>query len=95
MPAGIYLHIPFCKSRCSYCDFATDVYRDGDTVERYVSALCSEIECFETAEEKSGLPHVRASAVEAPRPRVSVAACYIDTVYFGGGTPSLLSPKQL
>ncbi len=48
--AGIYIHIPFCKSRCSYCDFATDVYRNNDSVE---------------------------------------------TIYFGGGTPSLLNAEQL
>jgi oxygen-independent coproporphyrinogen-3 oxidase len=41
--AGVYLHIPFCKSRCSYCDFATDVYRSNDAVERYVSAITTEI----------------------------------------------------
>ena len=41
--AGVYLHIPFCKSRCSYCDFATDVYRTNDAVERYVAALCNEV----------------------------------------------------
>ncbi|MBK8465420.1 MAG: radical SAM family heme chaperone HemW [Chloracidobacterium sp.] len=68
MAAGIYLHIPFCKSRCSYCDFATDVYRSNDAVERYVTALCAEIKSF---------------------------ASNIDTIYFGGGTPSLLSAKQV
>lgn len=71
MPAGVYIHIPFCKSRCSYCDFATDVYRSSDAVERYVAAVCKEIGSF------SGL------------------AGDIDTIYFGGGTPSLLSPTQL
>ncbi|MFN2500727.1 MAG: radical SAM family heme chaperone HemW [Pyrinomonadaceae bacterium] len=71
MTAGVYLHIPFCKSRCSYCDFATDVYRTGDAVESYVSALLREIDLFL----ESGTP--------------------IDTIYFGGGTPSLLSPHQL
>ncbi len=71
MPAGVYLHIPFCVSRCSYCDFATDVYRDQGAVERYVKALCREISAFD----ESGIA--------------------IDTIYFGGGTPSLLSPSQL
>jgi oxygen-independent coproporphyrinogen-3 oxidase len=70
MTAGIYLHVPFCKSRCSYCDFATDVYKNGETVERYVSALTKEIENFPLKE-------------------------IIDTIYFGGGTPSLLTAKQL
>ena len=42
--AGIYLHIPFCRSRCSYCDFATDVFKNEETVERYVSALVKEIQ---------------------------------------------------
>ena len=72
MPAGIYLHIPFCKSRCSYCDFATDVWRSNDAVERYVAAICSEI-----------------------RNSKFVIRNLSDTVYFGGGTPSLLSPAQV
>jgi oxygen-independent coproporphyrinogen-3 oxidase len=72
MKPGIYIHIPFCRSRCSYCDFATDVYRDNDGVERYVNALCKEIANFEL--------------------RISN---YAETIYFGGGTPSLLNARQL
>jgi oxygen-independent coproporphyrinogen-3 oxidase len=78
--AGVYLHIPFCRSRCSYCDFATDVYKSAEIVEGYVSALCKEISEFEITESKTQNPK---SKIEA------------DTIYFGGGTPSLLSPKQL
>jgi oxygen-independent coproporphyrinogen-3 oxidase len=76
MNAGVYIHIPFCKSRCSYCDFATDVYRNNESVERYVNALCQEIENY-------ALTNVQASAN------------LVETLYFGGGTPSLLSAKQL
>lgn len=76
MAAGIYLHIPFCKSRCSYCDFATDVYRSGDAVERYVSALCSEID-------------------KSRSPQLSKSATSVDTIYFGGGTPSLLDSDHV
>ncbi|MGB7924052.1 MAG: radical SAM family heme chaperone HemW [Pyrinomonadaceae bacterium] len=71
--AGIYIHIPFCRSRCSYCDFATGAY-DGPLAERYVRAVAAEIEAFEHAPQ--ALPEV-------------------DTIYFGGGTPSLLSPPQV
>jgi oxygen-independent coproporphyrinogen III oxidase len=71
MSAGVYLHIPFCKSRCSYCDFATDVYRNNDVVERYVNALCVEM------------------------PGTTGETFVTDTIYFGGGTPSLLDPKQV
>src|SRR3954471_13490356 len=71
MAAGVYIHIPFCKSRCSYCDFATDIYRDPAFVERYVEAVCAEIG-------------------RAIHHDISV-----DTIYFGGGTPSLLSPEQV
>ena len=68
--AGVYLHIPFCRSRCSYCDFATDVYKNAEIVESYVSAIAEEVENF-------------------PKKEI------IDTIYFGGGTPSLLSARQL
>jgi oxygen-independent coproporphyrinogen-3 oxidase len=69
---GVYLHIPFCRSRCSYCDFATDVYRSSGAVERYVAALISEIQ----------------------NSRIDIESA-ADTVYFGGGTPSLLLPQQV
>ncbi|HLE62450.1 MAG TPA: hypothetical protein VI750_04880, partial [Pyrinomonadaceae bacterium] len=42
MKAGIYIHIPFCRSRCSYCDFATSVY-ERELAERYVKALTREL----------------------------------------------------
>jgi len=68
--AGLYLHIPFCSSRCSYCDFATGLY-ESKLAERYVAALIEEI----GTSRHSG--------------------ANVDTVYFGGGTPSLLAPAQL
>ncbi len=70
MAAGVYIHIPFCKSRCSYCDFATDIYRSNEGVEQYVAALCKEIQYFTSTD-------------------------LVNTIYFGGGTPSLLKPAQL
>ncbi|HEY8184735.1 MAG TPA: radical SAM family heme chaperone HemW [Pyrinomonadaceae bacterium] len=70
--AGVYIHIPFCRSHCSYCDFATGMYNEA-TAERYVLSLVNEIESWRE--------------VEPPQT--------VDTIYFGGGTPSLLSPAQL
>ena len=68
--AGLYVHIPFCSSRCSYCDFATGLYQ-RELADRYVRALVEEI---------------RSSRAVAD---------HVDTIYFGGGTPSLLAPSQL
>lgn len=94
MPAGVYLHIPFCKSRCSYCDFATDVYRDSSAVDRYVEALIREIGVSHAVSPRlmqshpvSGVPCI--SAQDETRRTAA------DTVYFGGGTPSLLTPEQV
>lgn len=70
--AGIYIHFPFCRSRCSYCDFATGIF-EGSLSERYVRATVKEIRDWREIE----LP------VE------------VDTIYFGGGTPSLLSSLQV
>lgn len=89
MSAGVYLHIPFCKSRCSYCDFATDVYRDAGSVERYVDALVSDIGRGENPGDIEGLPNSKFEPAAGRR------SLNIDTVYFGGGTPSLLAPGQI
>ncbi len=92
MPAGIYIHIPFCRSRCSYCDFATDVFKNEETVERYVSAVVKEIDLFTGSADGSSAAN--AGAFEKP-PEGGTQNKTADTIYFGGGTPSLLSPKQL
>ena len=70
--AGIYIHIPFCRSRCSYCDFATGIF-ERSLAERYVRAVAKEILDWRE--------------IEAP--------AEIETIYFGGGTPSLLSASQV
>ncbi|MFY9620982.1 MAG: radical SAM family heme chaperone HemW [Pyrinomonadaceae bacterium] len=72
MRAGIYIHTPFCRSLCSYCDFATGMF-ERDVAARYVRAVVAEIS--------------RWREVEPP--------AAIDTIYFGGGTPSLLTVEQL
>jgi oxygen-independent coproporphyrinogen-3 oxidase len=94
--AGIYIHIPFCRSRCSYCDFATGMY-DGASAERYVQALLKEIINWSTpvgaglVPARVGQP-VGAGLVPA---RVGLQKETADTIYFGGGTPSLLSTDQI
>ena len=75
VPLGLYLHIPFCRKRCKFCYFKVFTGVNADEIERYVQALCREIELV------SALP------VMGSRP--------FRFVYFGGGTPSFLAPKQL
>ena len=70
---GLYLHIPFCRHRCAYCDFNTYAGMD-DLIPEYVEALCAEAE-FVTAYFEQPLP--------------------VETIFFGGGTPSLLRPTDL
>ncbi len=88
--SGIYIHIPFCKSRCSYCDFATDVWRSSEAVERYVDALCREIKGRNPSSSEGAGRDLEHGTLPTGR----VSAC-VDTIYFGGGTPSLLEPKQV
>ncbi|MDD3039688.1 radical SAM family heme chaperone HemW [Bacteroides sp.] len=68
--AGIYLHIPFCKTRCIYCDFYSTTHSELRT--RYVEALCSEL--VMRKDYLKGAP--------------------IETIYFGGGTPSQLNKED-
>ena len=67
---GIYIHIPFCAAKCNYCDFNSHVGTQCEQ-ERYIDALCREIECCGGGEMTA------------------------DTVYFGGGTPTILKPERL
>ena len=68
--SGIYLHIPFCKQACHYCDFhfSTSLNKKEDIVNAIVLEL-----------------HLRKNEINTP----------IETIYFGGGTPSLLSIEEL
>ena len=70
-PGGVYIHIPFCSRRCSYCDFATVAGRDHD-LPPYLEALTREIESFQSGAHET-----------------------VDTVFFGGGTPSRLTGEQV
>src|ERR1700746_2837782 len=78
MPLGFYISVPFCRTKCTYCNFASDVFSRA-VFEKYVVRLCAEIEHSpETAEQ------MRASL-----------ECSVDTIYFGGGTPTLLDVSRL
>ena len=69
---GLYLHIPFCKAKCAYCDFYSLPHRE-EKMDAYVEAL---------------IHHLEEVAPQAEQHTV-------DTVYFGGGTPSYLGEKRL
>jgi len=76
-PFGFYVHVPFCASRCGYCDFNTYVpgERGAEQAGGYVGDVLAEID-------------LAAQVLAASLPRV-------DTVFFGGGTPTLLSADEL
>jgi oxygen-independent coproporphyrinogen-3 oxidase len=74
-PLSVYLHIPFCKHRCAYCDFNTYAGQE-DSIPEYVNALIKEINFIGHQITNYQLPVT------------------IHTIFFGGGTPSLLSAPQ-
>lgn len=70
---GIYIHIPFCNSKCFYCDFYSKTDCNKELIEEYIDTLCKEILAnAELLQERN-----------------------IKTVYFGGGTPSLIEEKHI
>lgn len=72
-PLGIYVHVPFCKSKCQYCDFYSLPGAGKAAVDDYVKAVCR---------------HITEAGALCPNHQV-------DTVYFGGGTPSFLGGEAL
>ena len=82
--AGIYIHIPFCKSRCIYCAFYSTT--DPSLRQRYVDAVCREMVIRGERREERLRVGEQSSGMRGER---------IDTIYLGGGTPSQLTADQL
>lgn len=73
-PLGIYIHVPFCRSKCQYCDFySLGGSRDKGLMEGYLQAVSN---------------HIREALALAP-------GYEVDTIYFGGGTPTFFGPEGL
>jgi oxygen-independent coproporphyrinogen-3 oxidase len=90
MTLGIYIQVPFCQTKCTYCNFHTGVV-SRDRYLPYAEAVCREIETHGLLADHSPPAWVPATlcGVVSPVPPA------IDTVYFGGGTPSLLDATLL
>ena len=78
MPLGIYISVPFCRTKCSYCNFASDVFSRA-VFERYLDRVCADIENAPKVAEEMGGRMQRA----------------VDSIYLGGGTPTVLDAAQL
>jgi oxygen-independent coproporphyrinogen III oxidase len=78
MPLGLYISVPFCRTKCTYCNFASDVFSRA-VFERYVDRVCADIHSTpETAAQMGGLLEFD-----------------VNSIYFGGGTPTVLDSQQL
>lgn len=92
--SSAYIHLPFCKKKCLYCDFPVvalggqgktpEQYKNDTLMEAYIDAVCTEIEL-------TPIGHLNRGKDEMPEENTGS----LDTVYFGGGTPSLISMKSL
>jgi oxygen-independent coproporphyrinogen-3 oxidase len=78
MPLGVYISVPFCRTKCSYCNFASDVFSRA-VFDRYVDRVCSDIANVERDAADMGGKFERE----------------VDSIYLGGGTPTVLQPTQL
>ena len=72
-PLGIYVHVPFCRSKCQYCDFYSLATKEDKIIDGYLDAVCD---------------HIKEAGELAPNYKV-------DTIYFGGGTPSFFGADGL
>ncbi|SRR5579862_458693 len=78
MSLGLYVSVPFCRTKCSFCNFASDVFSRA-VFDRYVERVCADMQNDRQLAEEMG-------AVYDGR---------VDTIYFGGGTPTVLDTTQL
>src|SRR5262245_26510687 len=85
---GLYVHVPFCSAICNYCNFNRGLF-DAALKARYVEALDREIRQSATQ------PAIDQSAIQSAIRTPHSAIVPADTIYFGGGTPSLLEPEEV
>src|SRR5437763_6443469 len=78
-PVGLYLHVPFCESKCIYCDFNSYAHME-DKFEPFVEAIRTDIQRG-VSRDLTGMPDCEGAPIAA--------------VFFGGGTPSVLMPAQI
>jgi oxygen-independent coproporphyrinogen-3 oxidase len=79
MSLGIYISVPFCRTKCSYCNFASDVFSRA-VFERYVDRVCADVaNADQIAEQMCG----------------KIEEKIVDSIYLGGGTPTVLAADQL
>ena len=73
IPLGIYVHVPFCRSKCQYCDFYSVTNKNDLDFDGYTQAVCT---------------HIKEAGMQAPNH-------IVDTIYFGGGTPSFFGGEGM
>src|SRR5579864_7794026 len=78
---GIYIQVPFCSSKCTFCNFSSKVAPES-AFDAYCDALEKEIANLPLNYAATGIPP-------------AICDLDVDTIYFGGGTPSLLGAKRL
>src|SRR5579863_4975868 len=78
MPLGLYISVPFCRTKCSFCNFASDVFSRA-VFDQYVDRVCNDMRNAPALAAEMGAHPERA----------------VDTIYFGGGTPTVLHSTQL
>lgn len=90
MSLGIYIQVPFCQTKCTYCNFHTGVV-SRERYEPYANAVCREIRSLLQGSVLTGARGAHGAEREAHGKERKA----VDTIYFGGGTPSLLEPGAL
>ncbi len=78
MPLGLYIAVPFCRTKCTYCNFASGVFSRA-VFDNYIQRLCTEIQHSIQNAQQMGGP----------------LDPWVGSIYFGGGTPTLLDVAQL
>ncbi len=100
MSLGVYIQVPFCQTKCTYCNFHTGVVSTA-VYEPYVAAVCREIRAHAALLRAAGIAEAaavnsrRASGLTVADGDLQGVAREADTLYVGGGTPSLLDPRAL